>query len=299
MARINLETQLLRSFLTIHDVGGFARAADMLHMTQPAISQQMRRLEEVFDRPLFKRQGRNMRLTAFGESLLGYARRMVALNDEIAETLSAERARQVVHLGVPAHFSENLLPRVIAATARDYPDVQLVVKIGTSETLSGGIERGDIDMALLVSEAGALGDSVLCTMPVRWMVSEECDLQEGDEIPLVLFSGQCTFRRLIIRSLDAARIDWRCAYEASDLLSLRAAVRAGLGATGLPALAAADQKSGPQVPWLPALPMSQMSMRVRPGWQPRTAERLGGLVSDVLNGMRDSSPAGRGQAALI
>mgnify|MGYP001806336122 CR=1 FL=1 len=282
MARVNLETQLLRSFITIHDVGGFARAADMLNMTQPAISQQMRRLEETLDKPLFQRQGRMMRLTTYGEALLGYARRMIELNDQIAERLCAEEAHEIIYLGVPAHFHEDLLPRIIAETARQLPSVQLVVKIGTSQTLMSSIDRGEIDLALLLSETGA-SSSVLGTMPVLWMASDECHLKKGEEVPLVLFSGQCTFRQLIIRSLDQAGLRWRCTYEGDDLLSLRAAVRANLGVTGLPSLARNSLSFFSKAPWLPSLPMSEVSLRFRPTWQSRAAESLGKIISDMLH----------------
>ena len=289
MARINLETQLLRSFIAIQDTGGFARAADMLNMTQPAISQQMRRLEDLLGTPLFLRQGRTMRLTQQGETLLGSARRMVELNDQIAEQMCGQKPREIVHLGVPEHFSEGLLPHIIAATARELPDIQLVVRIGTSQTLMAGLDQGEIDLAMLLAEAGTNVQPVLRTIPVAWMAGDGCRLQPGQDVPLVLFTGQCTFRRMILQSLDAAGLRWHCAYEASDLFSLRAAVRANLGITGLPVPARSDLSVAPSLAWLPPLPMSEMSLRSRPSWSSRAAERLGDLIPQVIRCVTEDS----------
>ena len=100
--------------ITIHDAGGFARAAEILHMTQPAISQQMRRLEELIGQPLFERHGRSMLLNMQGETLLGYARQFVALNDEAISHLSGvKRERETVILGMPEHFSDTTLHLII------------------------------------------------------------------------------------------------------------------------------------------------------------------------------------------
>lgn len=294
MGALNIDTQLLRSFVTISDAGGFARAADQLHMTQPAISQQMRRLEDILGQTLFRREGRVMRMTPEGELLLTYARQLIDINDEIARRLRGRRNREVVKLGMPEHFSETILPRIIAVVAETCPDVQLVVKIGTSQVLSEGLVQGDVDLALVLTEMGGSPGSALQMIPVNWVAGESFDLRDGEALPLVLFNGQCTFRTAIIKTLEVARVPWQCVYETGDLISLRAAVRANLGITGLPYLhPRVDLKIVDDSMLLPALPMSEVTLRFRPAWASKAAEQIGEIV---VGAWREFATDGRAEA---
>jgi DNA-binding transcriptional LysR family regulator len=174
----NIDTQLMRSFITINDAGGFARAAEILHMTQPAISQQMRRLEELVGQPLFERHGRLMLLNMHGETLLGYARQIVALNDEAIRRLSdVKRERETVILGMPEHFSDTALHLIIAEAAHQLPNIRLVVKSGTTQRLIDGLEQGKIDLALTLSEAGSGQGQVLQKIPVAWISGDSYQLR--------------------------------------------------------------------------------------------------------------------------
>jgi DNA-binding transcriptional LysR family regulator len=282
MARINIDTQLLRSFITIVDAGGFARAADLLHMTQPAISQQMRRLEEMLGQVLFERSGRKMQLSPKGELLLGYARQIIDLNDQLASRMRVEKSRELVRLGMPEHVSDTILPHIIAAVTRTFPQVQLVIRIATSDLLLQGIEQGEIDLALTFNEKGTSATPILQEVPVAWMAGSRFDLRPSGTIPLILFSGQCMFRKLIIQSLDSVSRPWFCAYESGDLVSLRAAVRANLGITALPHIQTyPDLRIVTEEELLPSLPTSQVTLRRRPAWLSAAAEEIGLLVTET------------------
>ena len=205
MALVNIDTQLLRSFITIVDAGGFAKAADLLHMTQPAISQQMKRLEDAVRQPLFRRSGRIMRLTADGEIMLGYARQIVEINDTAVSRLSRRVAeRDIVVLGMPAHFSETMLHLIIARAAADLPQAQLVVRIASSRNLHDRVEQGELDLALVLGEELPNRSHLLQQVPVSWIAGQASDPDRAADLPLVLFNMPCTFRNLIIRTLDAA-----------------------------------------------------------------------------------------------
>lgn len=285
MRLTNIDTQLMRSFITINDAGGFARAAEILHMTQPAISQQMRRLEELIGQPLFERHGRSMLLNMQGETLLGYARQIVALNDEAISRLSdVKRERETVILGMPEHFSDTALHLIIAEAAHQLPDIRLVVKSGMSQSLIDGLEQGKIDLALTLSETGGGQGQVLSQIPIAWISGDGYQFDNTEPVPLVLFNSQCIFRRLVIKALESASRPWRIVYESDDLAGLRAAVRANLGITALPAQQLArDMHMLTSAHLLPALPSSDLSLRFRPAWISAAAQKLGVLIGNVWN----------------
>lgn len=282
MRMSNIDTQLLRSLVTIVDASGFARAAEMLHMTQPAISQQMRRLEDMVGQTLFQRDGRIMRLNEHGEVLLGYARRIIALNDEAVGRLNdMKRTRATVTLGIPEHFLDAFLHRIIARVAHHSPDIRLVVRTGTSQRLAAGMAQGEIDLALILNELGS-SPTVLQTIPVNWVCGNGFEPDPAAVVPLVVYSGQCLFRRLITTTLEAINRTWSIAYESDDLASLRAAVRANLGITALP-----DQQLPPDmqhltgVQTLPQLPASELSLQFCLARTTTPVREVGDLIQDM------------------
>ncbi len=297
MRRVNIDTQLLRSFVAVVETGGFARAADTLAITQPAMSQQMKRLEEMLGRPLFRREGRSLVLTAQGELLLGYARRMLELNDDLYRRFVEEEPREIVNLGMPEHFSEALLPLVIAAVHERYPNVQLVVKVGRSQPLAEQVDDGRLHLALLVGEPlEGPGTTRLQVAPLAWFGAEagEAGAVGADverDLPLVLFRAPCGIRQLAVAALEREAVPWRCVHESEDLSALRAAVRVNLGLTVLPNFQAyAGIRPLDGVAGLPPLPDIPVSLRRRPSWRPRSAQGLDALVVELWESFR-SGPA--------
>ena len=128
--RVNLDIQSLRSFLKVAQLGSFTRAAEALALTQPAISQQVRRLEELLGVGLFVRDNRQVLLTLEGERLIGYAQQILEVNDKVGGLFDVSRTQESVMLGIPEYFSEEILQRVIAALAVELPR-------GQSGALSG------------------------------------------------------------------------------------------------------------------------------------------------------------------
>ncbi|WP_372421689.1 LysR family transcriptional regulator [Salinarimonas chemoclinalis] len=291
MRRVNIDAQLLRSFVAVVETGGFARAADTLAITQPAMSQQMKRLEEMLGRPLFRREGRSLVLTAPGELLLGYARRMLELNDDLYRRFAEDEPREIVNLGMPEHFSEALLPLVIAAVHERYPNVQLVVKVGRSQALAEQVEDGRLHLALLVGEPlEGPGTTRLHVAPLAWFGAEAGGTAGGAverDLRLVLFRAPCGIRQLAVAALEREAVPWRCVHESEDLSALRAAVRVDLGLTVLPNFQAyAGIRPLGDVVGLPALPGIAVSLRRRPSWRPRSAQGLDALVVELWEAFR-------------
>lgn len=105
MRAINLPTDLLRAFITVIDLGGYTRAGEALGRTQPAISLQMKRLEELLDAILITHEGRELKLTEQGEALAVYARQLLRLNDEAVAKLKGRSAQGLLRVGLPTDFS--------------------------------------------------------------------------------------------------------------------------------------------------------------------------------------------------
>ena len=144
-----LDLDLLHSFVSVVDAGGFTRAGERVHRSQSTVSQQIRKLEEALECALFIRDGRQVQLTEDGERLLGYARRMLALSTEVREAVSGRQRVDVVRLGIPDDFAPEALTALLAAYVRERPTLRLSVRCDLSAALTRSLERGDLDVALL------------------------------------------------------------------------------------------------------------------------------------------------------
>lgn len=145
----DLQINRLRALVTVVDLGGFRRAAEALHVTQPAISQQIRQLSSLIKEPVFLSTGRDLRLSTSGEELLGYARRLVAVNDEVVERFMPPTGDTRLSIGVDDQLAE-ALPEILASLSYRMPHTRISVRTGLSETLEGQVVSGQLDLALLL-----------------------------------------------------------------------------------------------------------------------------------------------------
>lgn len=219
--------------MAVVEHGGFRRAAEALHITQPAVSQQIRQLSGLIKRPVFASTGREMRLSPQGEELLEYARRMVALNDEAVARFVPEAGQVLLSVGVTSQLAE-VLPEFLRRVNRGLPHVQLRVRTGASEALAQQLGTGQLDAALLL-QAGPAEPGTRTTelgrMRLGWFGRPA--IGERDTLPLALFPTPCTLRAGVGEVLDRAGVAWRIAYEGPELIGLRSAAKAGLGMTCL------------------------------------------------------------------
>lgn len=249
---------MLRTLVLAVDLGGFARAAHRVGRTQSAISLQMRRLEDSAGQRLFARAGRSFALTPAGEQVLGYARRLLALNDEAVAAVRGTRLASPVRLGVLADFAETWLPPVLARFARSHPTARLEVQVDRRTALLDALDRGRLDLAL-VFDADRPRGVRLGELPMAWIAPRGSRWPADGVLPLVLFEAPCVFRTAALDALDRAGIRWHVAFTSQSLAGIWAAVGAGLGVTvrtavGVPrALQVVDPAAG-----LPALPSTAL-----------------------------------------
>ncbi|MFQ1930873.1 LysR family transcriptional regulator [Aeromonas veronii] len=242
-----LDPLLLRSFVAIIDTGSFTRAGERVHLTQSTISQQIRRLEQQLGCPLLDRSGRQVVATAEGEKLLGLARRILALLAQAEEQVT--EGSVALSLGVPEDFAAGAITPVLAAFARDYPEVRLEVESGLSHQIWQRFAAGELDLALVKQTRGKGSPLASWREPLVWVDSRDWPARERDPLPLVVFPSEGLYRRQMTEALDGLGRRWRIAYVSASLASLQGAVSAGIGVSLLPKrLMPADQLALTQWP---------------------------------------------------
>ncbi|MFQ1655375.1 LysR family transcriptional regulator [Aeromonas veronii] len=242
-----LDPLLLRSFVAIIDTGSFTRAGERVHLTQSTISQQIRRLEQQLGCPLLDRSGRQVVATAEGEKLLGLARRILALLAQAEEQVT--EGSVALSLGVPEDFAAGAITPVLAAFARDYPEVRLEVESGLSHQIWQRFAAGELDLALVKQVRGQGSPLASWSEPLVWVDSRDWPARERDPLPLVVFPSEGLYRRQMTEALDGLGRRWRIAYVSASLASLQGAVSAGIGVSLLPKrLMPADQLALTQWP---------------------------------------------------
>ncbi len=229
----NLDLDLLRTFLAFADGGSFTLAADRVGRTQSAVSMQMKRLEELVARPLFERLGRSMRLTPDGEVLVGYARRMLALNEEAVNRFSEPALTGTVYVGTPEEYAQTVLPVLFSRFAEAYPLVHMEIRCDQTPALRQQLARGDLDVAIVSLDHNESDGIVLREEPVVFVTSDRHLAHEQSPVPLALFLNDCKFHRWALDALDDAAKPYRIAYISPSISALAAAVDAGLAVASI------------------------------------------------------------------
>ena len=233
-----LDLELLRSFISVVDAGGFTRAGERVHRTQSTVSQQIRRLEETLGYPLLHRNGKPVALTEQGERLLSYARRILALEQEAREVVTRPGSEGILRLGIPEDFAAHRLPELLSDFARARPGLRLDVRSGVSVQARRALERGELDLALFKRNAGESGGIAAWPERLQWVTSKKHPVDfDRDPLPLIMSEQGCLYRNRMIHAMEAAGRAWHMAYSSPSVLGIQAAVSAGLGVSILPDVA--------------------------------------------------------------
>ena len=230
MAR-DLEIILLRSFVTAVRAGSISRAATALGHTQPALSQQLRKLESTVGRPLLHRSPSGVLPTRAGEELLPYAERILSLSEQ-ALTEAGRALRGHCGVGLLEDLAAYQLPQALADLARLHPEATLeVLSLSTAEMRQAYDARR---VQLVLDAVGDLPGPPRWTVrrPLVWAIGHGVDVT-ADPLPVVLFSNPCPWRTSMLESLEAADRRWTVAFESNSLIGVLAALRAGLGVAAL------------------------------------------------------------------
>lgn len=296
MRRISFDPDVLRSFVTGVELGSFARAADRLGRSTSAVSAQLKKLEEQAGRPLLRKVGRGMALTDAGEVMLGYARRLLELNDEAASALRGSELEGGIRLGLQEDFGETLLPDVLGRFARAHPMVRIEARIARNAELLERVDAGRLDLAL-AWDVGMRSAHVepIGAVPMCWIGAAADRLRlprAGEPLPLVMLESPCLLRSAAIDALDRAGIAWRMVFTSASLAGVWAAVAAGLGVTlrtplGLSANVRPLQNASLKLPTLGSLGLALHRAESEPA---PAVVRLASIIRHELQGALAAAP---------
>lgn len=225
---LQLESDLLRSFVAVAEQANFTRAADALGRTQSAVSMQMKRLEELVGDPLFARGPRGVSLTRKGSELLVNARRIVNLLDETAAALAAPALEGQLRIGIPEEYGASVLSRALGAFAKVHSSVEITVRYACSSAQKVALECGELDLAVVFEWKNVPRGEVLMADPTVWVTSEVHRMHEQSPLPVALNENSGWCMEFAIRSLESRRQAYRVAYRSDSSPGLRLAVSSGL-----------------------------------------------------------------------
>ncbi len=231
-----LELDVLRTFVAIAETGSFTLAANAVFRTPSAVSMQIKKLEDTLGRAVFVRDARSVRVTNDGEMLLGYARRMLAINREAVSKFIMPDITGVVRLGSPDDFGERVLPHVLKRFAQTHPSIAVDVIIDQSSYLRRRMSEQALDITLLTnsSQAALEGAEVLLTEPIVWVGAKGGGAHLREPLPVSLWEEGCAWRAGALDSLGREGRSYRVAYMSAHMAGQRAAILADLAVAPLP-----------------------------------------------------------------
>jgi len=230
-----LETDLLKTFVTISETGNFTAAAKRVFRTPSAVSMQIKRLEDLLGRALFVRHPRHVALTADGEAFLVHAKDMLRINDEALSRFRVPQLEGRIRFGAPDDFGVRYLPAILSRFASTHPLVEVEVFLSTSVNLSRKFEAGEIDMILTVSaQSDPSTGQLIHSEPLVWVGAREGAAFSRTPVPLALSTHGCPWRAAALAALDRSGRTYRVAYTSETGVGQLAAVMADLAIAPLP-----------------------------------------------------------------
>lgn len=230
----DIDIALLRTFVAIVETNGLTSAGKKVGRTQPAITHQIKRLEDNLGRPLFGRDRRNLTLTRDGEIFLGYARNLLRINDEMRARFSAPLIEGHVKLGLPDLYAAYLLPGILRSFARAHPGVQVELMCTRSVHLHAALQREELDIALMTNQPEFRGGDTVRLEKLVWVTGPMTELETEEPLPLALMPPGSVLRQRALESLDRLGRKWLIMSVCDSVAGLRAAVLAGLAISVFP-----------------------------------------------------------------
>ena len=286
----NLDITLLRTFVAVAERSSMTAAANALHLTQSAVSQQVGRLEDLCGE-LFSRDRRALRLTATGERLLGKVRRLLALNDELWADIEATGVEGEVRLGAPYDLLATCLGPVFKQYVDAHPQVQVVLTAAASPDLLSALGRGELDLALVEEPVGPSRGERLAVDRLVWVGAQGGAAHLKTPLPVSMVADTCAFRPAVLEALAAHGLDWRTVFENGSVDATAATVRSDLAiSVWLASTVAADLQILSTDAGLPLLPAFSINLHLPAQVSTATVE-LARLLRNGFAPVRQAAPA--------
>ena len=259
----NLDINLVRTFVAVADHGSMTVAANSLHLTQGAVSQQIKRLEESFDCSLFEREGRRLELTRIGERFLGKAKRLLGMNDEIWADMATRPLQGPLRIGVPYDLVGTCFPPIFKAFSEACPYVEISLTCATSPDLSKALASGSLDLAVIEAATDAAAGECLRVERLVWVGARGGMAHLKRPLPVSIVAESCAFRPVVLQALREKNLEWRSVFESGNIEATTATVRSDLAITAwLASTVPADMDILDTDTGMPALPNFAISLHL-------------------------------------
>jgi DNA-binding transcriptional LysR family regulator len=224
----DVDAGLIRAFLTVAETGSVTHSARRLNRSQGAISQQIKRLEQMSGKLLFSRAGQRMALTPEGQNLLGAATHFISANDQIWAALSLPAIHGEVRFGAPYDIIGSYAPAILRRFSSAFPAVRVTLVCKDSALLLSELKRGAIDLALTTELGCGAGGETLRRDQLVWVGARGGNAHGRTPLPVSLGAESCVFRPVAIAALRKAKRAWQAACEVSNMEPVRATLEADL-----------------------------------------------------------------------
>ncbi|WP_340679025.1 LysR family transcriptional regulator [Paraglaciecola sp.] len=280
MKQLSLDN--LRTFVTVIDLGGYAKAGEKLGRSQPAISLQLKKLEQQLATSLFDKVGQRHQVNHEGLKLYKTAQQMLSLNDELFRQFQPVSLKGRLRLGIPSEFATTLLPSIIGEFSYLYPNVSLEVTSALSKSLlsADNAQGFDLVMALIDPEQPTEGQLILNDELV-WVGDKNRALSQ-ESLALVLAPDGCVYRSRVISKLKMQTLKWRISYTNADLSGITAAIKQGLGISALARSSVPEQLDIIEHPYLPKLGSIKICLFLKASQHPQASAKLAEFIQSRL-----------------
>jgi DNA-binding transcriptional LysR family regulator len=224
----NIDVALLRAFIAVAETGRMTIAARVVNRTQGAVSQQIKRLESLFETRLFERNVGAIRLTREGEKLLVKAHRLISLNDEVVDQMRAVDFTGEVRLGVAHDIVRTMMPPILRRFRQEHSNVLITLVSDTTLALRAALRERKIDLALLTEPERGDREQFLLTDQLMWVGARGGDAHRRRPLSVALGQENCGFRSAAIKALTKQRMPWRAICQVGSLESVFATLEADM-----------------------------------------------------------------------
>jgi DNA-binding transcriptional LysR family regulator len=269
----NIDVALLRAFIAVAETGRMTTAARIVYRTQGAVSQQIKRLESLFEARLFDRKSGAARLTREGEKLLVKAHRLVSLNDEVMDEMRSVDFTGEVRLGVAHDIVRAMMPPILRRFRQEHSNVLITLVSDTTQALRASLRERKIDLALMTEPERGDREQFLLTDKLIWVGAKGGDAFRRRPLSVALGQESCGFRAAAIKALTKARMPWRAICQFGSLESVFATLEADMAIALFLSRTVPDRLAGLRGRELPELPRFHINLRLpSTGTKPVIAE---------------------------
>ncbi len=257
----DIDITLIRTFVAVVEANGMTRASRIQNMTQAAVSHQIKRLEELLDLELFDRSHKQITLTSAGERLFSYAKRMLALNDEVWAKMTAPSFEGQINLGVPHDIIQVFMPSILRSFSQAWPKINVTLYSNTTQTLLEMLDSGEVDITL-TTEA-TRGTDMLMADNLVWAGMKGGLSYKKTPLPVALGGEKCAFRTAAVKVLSDNNIDWKFTCHTGSLEPVIATLEADMAVAPFLSQTVPDSiEMIPEIDGLPPLPTFYINMHL-------------------------------------